>query len=404
VGGGSKKTWFSGFRFEKFLHGCAVEWITQAALGALIGELMMGKRLGKRALAWGAFFGTLPNLDVVLFPLLDTARELAWHRGPSHSLLVMALGTWGLSRVLPKLWKREKISQAEAGGLVAAAWGSHLLVDCLTVEGAALFWPISRQQVSFNLLHPSDFLVAIPLVAAVVGLTILPEPTMKKTRSKNTTPPSKRGRLCRWGLGLGAGYVALAIGFKWVASAGFAADLAQRGTKFERRMESPTPYNILLWRSVVDRGNELWVGYRSVFEFHSTPVRWTIYPKGREALAGVEDLRETKTLTRFTGGWWISRQHAKGAWLGDLRLPETRTWGSKKSMVDSRLADSWVINSAATGDGLRRISPEEDGTSEGLRRMAGRIMGNRENWEANPRLAGVPGSLPEFLAVEESLK
>ncbi len=362
---------------------------------------MMGRRLGKRALAWGAFFGILPNLDLVLFPMLDAARELAWHRGPSHSLMVMALGTWGISRVLPKIWKREKITQAEAAGFVAAVWSSHLFVDCFTVEGAELFWPISRQQVSFNLLHPSDFLIALPVAAAAVGLVILPESALKKTRGKKTVLPSKREKLCRWGLGLSAGYAILAMGFKWVASAGFEADLARRETKFERRMESPTPYNILLWRSVVDRGEEFWVGYRSIFEFHSTPVRWTIYPKGNEALAEVAKLRETKTLKGFTGGWWISRPHAKGAWLGDLRLPETRTWGSKKSMVDSRLAASWVINSTATGDGLKSLSPMEDGSTESLRRMAGRIIGNRENWEANPRLAGVEGSLPEFLVVEE---
>jgi hypothetical protein len=29
------------------------------------------------------------------------------------------------------------------------------------------------------------------------------------------------------------------------------------------------------------------------------------------------------------------------------------------------------------------------------------MIGRRDLWEANPRLAGVPGSLPEFLAVEE---
>jgi hypothetical protein len=33
--------------------------------------------------------------------------------------------------------------------------------------------------------------------------------------------------------------------------------------------------------------------------------------------------------------------------------------------------------------------------------MALRIGGDRTAWEANPRLAGVTGSLPEFLAVEE---
>jgi len=34
-------------------------------------------------------------------------------------------------------------------------------------------------------------------------------------------------------------------------------------------------------------------------------------------------------------------------------------------------------------------------------RMAARIIGNRQAWEANPRLAGVTGSLPECLGVEE---
>jgi inner membrane protein len=384
-----------------FPHHRDVDWITQAALGALIGELMMGKRLGKRALGWGALFGILPSLEVLLFPLLDTTRELAWQRGPGHSLIVMALGSWGIARGLEKLWKREKISRLDAGSFVAAAWSVHLLIDCLTVEGAALFWPVSSQRVSFNLLHSGDFLIAIPLVAAVVALAILPEPVLKKTRGKKPPPPSKRGKVCHWGLGLSMGYVVLAAGLKFVASAGFDADLARRGTKFERRMESPFPCNLLLWRSVVDRGADLWVGYRSVFEFHSTPVRWTVYPKGAEALAGVAEMRETRTLVRLTDGWWISRPHAKGAWLGDLRMPEVRTWGSKKGMVDSRLAASWIINATATDDALTLISPDTTGAGDSMGRMARRTFGNRETWEANPRLAGVRGSLPEFLAVEE---
>ncbi|MGL4401725.1 MAG: metal-dependent hydrolase, partial [Luteolibacter sp.] len=329
------------------------------------------------------------------------ARELAWQRGPSRSLVVMALGSWGIAQGLERLWKREKISQREAWIFVAAAWSSHLLVDCLTVEGAALFWPISSQRVSFKLTHPGDFLVAIPLLAAVVALAILPEPVLKKTRGKKLPPPSKRGKVCRWGWGISAGYVLLVLGLKLVASAGFDADLTRRGTESERRMEAPFPNNPLLWRSVVDQGADLWVGYRSVFELHSTPVRWTLYPKGAEALAGVAEMRETKTLIRLTDGWWISRPHAKGAWLGDLRLPEVRTWGSKKGMVDSRLASSWIINASATDDALMLITPDTTDAGDSLGRLARRTFGNREIWEANPRLAGVRGSLPEFLPVEE---
>lgn len=392
---------FKNLRAGNFRHRPGVDWITQGALGAIIGELMLGKRLGKWALAWGAFIGLLLDLDVLVFPLLDTAEELAWHRGPSHSLIVLAVETYGLALGLAWLWQRQKISKAAAGRLVFTIWSVHLLVDCFTVEGAAIFWPVFDKRVAFNHLYQVDFLFSAPLVVTVLSLACLRELPAKKTRGKKSEPPSKRLKLCGWGLGLSAGYALLSVGLKFVASAGFDADLARRGTSYTRRMEAPTPYNIFLWRAVVDHGSELWVGYRTVFEFRETPVRWTVYLKGSEALNGVTELPETKALARFTDGWWIARTNAKGAWIGDLRLPEIRTWGSKKTMVDSHLAFSWVINLAGKGDHLREIYPDEDDPAAYLQRMVARIFGNRETWEANPRLAGIAGSLPEFLPVEE---
>ncbi|NJM37182.1 MAG: hypothetical protein HC845_04535 [Akkermansiaceae bacterium] len=188
---------------------------------------------------------------------------------------------------------------------------------------------------------------------------------------------------------------------KAIASAGFDADLARRGQKYEHRMNAPTPYNALLWRAVVDRGDEFWVGYHSVFESQDKPVRWTIYSKNAAMLGNSASTREVKTLTRFTDGWWIARTNAKGAWLGDMRAPESRIWGSKKGMVDSRLLLAWSIHPTVKKDRLRRIFPDQRNASDYLQRLAQRIIGNHESWEANPRLAGIAGSLPEFLAVEE---
>lgn len=364
---------------------------------------MMGRLLGKRALAWGALFGILPELDVLAYglPLMDTARELAWHRGPSHSLLGMALGSWGIAHGLEKLWQREKISKAQAGAFVFAVWWAHVFVDCFTVEGAALLWPFSGKRVAFNFLNPVDFLFTLPLVVAALRLAFLKEPLVKKSRARKPAPPSKRRKILLWGLGLAAGYALLAVGMKFVAAAGFDADLARRGTKFQRRMESPTPFNILLWRSVVDRDSEFWVGYRSVFESRTSPVRWTIYQKNAGALGKVQALRETQTLARLSDGWWLARPHAKGAWLGDLRSPESRVWGSKKGMVDSRLKFSWIIDATDKSDRLRPITLETEYSGDYLQRMGARITGKQEAWEANPRLATFPRSLPEFLAVEE---
>lgn len=369
----------------------AVDSITQAVLGAAVGEMLLGRRMGNRALAWGALFGTLPDLDALLSPFLDTAANLWWHRGPSHSLLVMCAASWLLAPWLAKRWKRDKVSRARAGWFVFAAWSTHVLIDCFTVYGTSVLWPFSAKRVAFNHMFIIDPLFTMPMLVALAWLAFL--------RTKKQLP--QRRRLNAWGLGISSAYALLSVGMKFAASAGFDEDLARRGVAYERRMETPTPFNILLWRAVVDRGDEFWVGYRSVLEKREAPVRWTVYPKNAASLAGLEGEREVRTVQWFSGGWWIARPHAKGVWIGDLRFGETRMWGAKKGMVDNRPAFAWDVLPGVSGDRLRTRFPSRANADETLRRMTLRMVGKTDAWEANPRLAGVTGSLPEFLAVME---
>ena len=366
-----------------------------------MGERMLGKRLGKRAMTWGALFGILPDFTRIFSPFLDTAHQIALRDGPSHSLWVMGLAAYGLAHWLAKRWKVEKINKWQAGGFVFALLCGHLLMECLTVDGAGVLWPFSPEKVALNTLFPLDFLFSGPLVVVALWLAILPEEVVKKTRGKMPAPSSKRRRLCHWGLGLATGYVLLAGAAKFLASAGFDADLKRRNTTYQRRMEAPAMFSILIWRAVVQRDDELWVGYRSLFESQQTPVRWTIYPKGNNTLTAVDGAREIATLTRATRGWWIARANAKGIWMGDMRPAESRTWGDKKGMVDSRVAHSWVFTRDANGDRLQQTDDVWRNAGDMLNRLSGRLVGNRGMWEANPRLAGVSGSLPEYLAVEE---
>lgn len=352
---------------------------------------MLGRRMGNRAIGWGALFGTLPDLDVVVSPFLSHAWNLWWHRGPSHSLLVMVLASWWLAKPLAKLWKRDKISAQRAGWFVFAAWSTHVLIDCFTVYGTAVLWPFSGHRAGFNHLFIIDPLFTLPMLVALVWLAFL--------RTKKQLP--KRRRLNAWGLAISSAYALLSVGMKQVASDGFEADLARRGVVAERRMEAPTPFNIVLWRSVVDRGDAFWVGYRSVFEGKETPVRWTVYPKQAEALERYRDMREAKRLKWFSDGWWIARPHAKGVWVGDLRFGEGRLWGARPGMVDMRMVFAWDL---LPEDRAQKLRPKRDGRPEAgemMRRLAGRIVGKREIWEANPRLDGVTGSLPEVLTVVE---
>jgi len=45
--------------------------LTQAALGAAVGEAVLGKKIGNKAAVVGAIIATIPDLDVLLLPFFD---------------------------------------------------------------------------------------------------------------------------------------------------------------------------------------------------------------------------------------------------------------------------------------------------------------------------------------------
>ena len=63
--------------------------ITQAALGALCGEVLLARKLGWKGAAWGLLFGTMPDMDIIGYAWLDAEDQLRWHRGVSHSLCIV---------------------------------------------------------------------------------------------------------------------------------------------------------------------------------------------------------------------------------------------------------------------------------------------------------------------------
>lgn len=366
-----------------------------------MGELLIGRRLGKQAMAWGALFGVLPDIDVLLSLPFNSVLQLAFRQAATHSVWLLPFIAFGLGHGLERLWKRYKINRAQAAGFALTVMAGHVLLDCLTAEGASILWPFLGKRFSLGLLFRVDLLFSLVLVGGVLRLIYLTLRKQPKSPKKASAYHPERRRACLWGLGLGAGYLCLSLCLKWMATAGFDGDLKRRATVYQKTMIAPARSNLFFWRAVVARKDEFWVGYRSIFESPSSKVRWTVYPQNKASLAGLEDRFEIRTLCRITDSWWLARTHSKGAWIGDLRLSEARNWGDKKDMVDSRLAHSWVFNANGEDHKLRLIDESWRNSNEMLRRMFARIFGNRAEWEANPRLAGVPGSLPEFLPAEE---
>ena len=86
--------------------------LTQIVLGAAVGEAVLGKKVGNKAMMWGAIAGTIPDLDVLSKLFLDAVTSNELHRGFSHSLLFSLLMApllgWGVCRLYRKkiaTWK-----------------------------------------------------------------------------------------------------------------------------------------------------------------------------------------------------------------------------------------------------------------------------------------------------------
>ena len=65
--------------------------LTQIVLGAAVGEVCLGKKIGNRAMFWGGVAGTIPDLDVFALFWLSPLDSLVTHRGYSHSLVFAVL-------------------------------------------------------------------------------------------------------------------------------------------------------------------------------------------------------------------------------------------------------------------------------------------------------------------------
>lgn len=79
-------------------------------------------------------------LGKALGPLGWLVRAVTSHRVETHSLLSVLL-IYGALRAL---------GPSAVAGAVAGGWASHIVTDCLTVEGVALWWPITRRKVSLG--------------------------------------------------------------------------------------------------------------------------------------------------------------------------------------------------------------------------------------------------------------
>ena len=155
-----------------------MDTVTQALLGATVGQAFFGRALGPRALAWGAVGGLLPDLDIAA-SAVDPMGEWLYHRGPTHALWFGPVvgPVLGLAAAATVERRRPSSSAPEADrrrswiGLFVLALFTHPLLDVFTTYGTQLLAPFSNRRFAYDAIGIIDPAYSILLILAlVIGL------------------------------------------------------------------------------------------------------------------------------------------------------------------------------------------------------------------------------------------
>jgi inner membrane protein len=281
--------------------------LTQALLGAAVGEAALGRRAGWRAPVWGAVLGTLPDLDV-LWPYADAVSAFTWHRGPTHSLFVLAAVTPLVVWLIRKLHPSVAAERRGWYALVLLVFGTHVLLDCFTIYGTQALWPLPVAPVGWGTVFIIDPLVTVPLAAGLLGALVL-----------RRRCPARAARWNQTGLALATVYLAWGAFAKVHVEAEVREALARQEVAYERLDVLPTPFNTLVWRVLGMTPDGYFEGFYSLT---SPPHRLALsyHPDRRELLAQLAGVPAVERLAWFTKGFHRVRLEGADLILTDLRM------------------------------------------------------------------------------------
>ncbi|MGB0910841.1 MAG: metal-dependent hydrolase [Nitrospirales bacterium] len=280
--------------------------VTQLALGAAVGEATLGRKVGNKAIGWGAICGTIPDLDVFI-PFSDPVTAFISHRSFSHSLLTLALLTpclvWIICRLHPQVAEHKRKWMV----LVYLALATHVLLDSFTAYGTQIFWPISSHPIMWSSIFIIDPLYTIPLLAGVACSLIMSR-EVRLGHIVNTV-----------------GLIVSTLYLSWTVIAKshvehFAHErLATQQIPYTQMLVQPTPLNSLLWRILIMEKTGYAEGFYSIVNRH-TDIRFTHYSSDVQFLDTLINHEPVEGLHWFTQGFWGVTQQDNHIVISDLRM------------------------------------------------------------------------------------
>ena len=287
--------------------------ITHIALGACVGELFVGNKVGRKAMLWGAVAQSFPDIDFIAGFWMGITDELLAHRGFTHSLLFAALLTPVLAMLAERWHRPHNISFTKWAIFFGTEILLHIFLDAFNAYGTAWFEPFSHIRFSFHTLF-----VAEPLFSIWIGIAFVALLLIKKNRIK-------RQRWALFGLSMCFVYILISVVNKVIVERDVKKALTLKNIKYNRYFTTPTPLNNLLWFAVAETDSGFNIGYRSVFD-KKPEMRFEYFPRNSLLTDSLKLTSDLLNLVRFSQGYYTIEKWGDTLVFNDLRFGQMIGW------------------------------------------------------------------------------
>lgn len=304
--------------------------ITQLALGAAVGEAVLGKKLGNKAPLWGMLGGLIPDLDVLANFVLQEPEKLAFHRSYSHSLLFAVLGGlfFGFLWWIIYFNKQTAISRKQeidaiiqdkpyikSNQIFFKDWFylffltflTHIALDTFTTYGTQILMPFDNFRLEIGSISIVDPLYTLPLILATLIATFIAHNKKSRKIINNI------------GLILSSAYLIFTVSNKMYVNYVFKESLKAQDIEYKRLFTNPTLLNNALWYGAAECDSGYHIGFYSIFDNHKT-IHFNFEPNNRHLWQGVDTTYAINTLKWFSNNYYILAKEDNELLYIDIRF------------------------------------------------------------------------------------
>jgi inner membrane protein len=265
--------------------------LTQIVLGAAVGEVVLGKKIGNKAQLFGAIAGTIPDLDILISIFRpDDLSEIQLHRGYSHALFTHVILAFPLAFMM-KRWFKKTTTFMDWYWLWFLGLATHAILDAFTTYGTRLFLPFSSNPIGFNNISVIDPAYTFPFMGLLMVCLFL----------KRTDP-----RRLKWAwrsIYVSSAYMLLTFAVKGYMHAHFSSELKRQNFTYETLKTSPTFFNNALWAGMAISDSSIVMGEYSLFQGDPN-IQFYSYKRHLDMEKGYEG-EALNTLKWFSQGAYL---------------------------------------------------------------------------------------------------